>query len=95
MSDKQKLTGPELELFIQGMATASITYDKTISLMLQSINNVMGLYMENDLGRNNDKVRELEIMYDAIRHLSSRMNDDYFEQLDEIKNSSCIENLDY
>jgi hypothetical protein len=85
MAHKKKLTDSELELFIQGMATASITHDEVISRMLQSINDVIGLYMENDLGRNDEKVRELELMYDAIRHLGSSMSDAYFEKLDEVK----------
>lgn len=85
MGDKKKLTEDELELFILGMATASTAHDEVISRMLQSINDVMGLYMENDLGRHNDRVRELELMYDAITNLSSNMNDAYFSKMDEIK----------
>lgn len=70
---------------VSGYTECSTVVHNTIDEMLKNINGVMGIYMQEDLNRYEDRIKELNLMHTTIQAFSELFSDNYFETLDELK----------
>ena len=70
------------EDFQKGMAHAHEIVYQNIERMQQSLNDVMGIYMDMPQGikRENPEVRELSAMYAVLNQFRERFVDDYDDE---------------
>lgn len=74
------------ESFIDGYATSFDVFMGACENSLRALDTAMGLYMEDDLGKYDDRVHELNLAHTAIRFAMARMSDAYDEKMQELKN---------
>lgn len=72
--------------FIDGYAHGFNIFMGACEKSLRAFDTVIGFYMEDDLGRYDDRVKELHLAHNAIRFAMSQMSDDYDEAMNDIKN---------
>jgi hypothetical protein len=77
----------EEQSFIEGMSEGSAVVDDTLRDMMKSIDMVMGMYMREDLGRYEDRVKELHLMYMSLQAFSEMYEGRYFDKLDYVRRS--------
>jgi hypothetical protein len=77
----------EEQSFIEGMAEGSVIVDGTLRDMMKSVDMIMGIYMREDLGRYQDRVKELQLMYTTLQAFSEMYEGRYFDKLDYVRRS--------
>ena len=79
------------EDFQKGMAHAHEIVYQNIERLQQSINDMMGVYMDmpDDITRQNPEVRELSAMYAVLNQFREMFVDDYDEEMREHKASKA------
>ena len=73
------------ESFIDGYAHGFEVFMGACEKSLKALDSVMGFYMEDDLGRYDDRVNELSLAHNAIRFAMAEMDQAYDEQMGELK----------
>ena len=96
--EKQKLTHTvaqvdqeNAESYIDGYAHGFNIFMGACESSLRALDTTMGFYMEDDLGRFDDRVKELSLAHNAIRFAMAQMSDAYDEGMSELKS---LYNLD-
>lgn len=74
------------ESFIDGYAHGFNVFMGACEKSLRALDTVMGFYMEDDLGKFDDRVNELHLAHNAIRFAMAQMSDAYDEGMTELKN---------
>lgn len=73
------------ESFIDGYAHCFGVFMGACEKSLKALDKTMGFYMEDDLGRYDDRVKELGLAHNAIRFAMAEMDQAYDEQMRELK----------
>ena len=79
------------ESLVSGFSECHDVVAETQKEMLDAVNVVMGIYMTHDLGKYDDRVKELDLIHTVIKSFGEKFDENYFEQLDEMKDSLRIE----
>lgn len=74
------------ESYIDGYAHGFNIFMGACENSLRALDTVMGFYMEDDLGKFDDRVAELHLSHNAIRFAMAQMSDAYDEGMTELKN---------
>ncbi len=74
------------ESFIDGYAHGFGVFMGACEKSLRALDTVMGFYMEDELGKYDDRVKELGLAHTAIRFAMSKMDQAYDEGMRELKN---------
>ena len=74
------------EAYIDGYAHGFNVFMGASEKSLRALDAVMGFYMEDDLGKFDDRVNELHLAHNAIRFAMAQMSDAYDEGMTELKN---------
>lgn len=74
------------ESFIDGYAHCFGVFMGACEKSLRALDTTMGFYMEDDLGRYDDRVKELGLAHNAIRFAMAEMDQAYDEEMRELKN---------
>lgn len=74
---------------VDGFAECYGVVADTQKQMLDAINVVMGIYMRDDLNKYADRVKELSLIYTVIQSFGEKFDDNYYDQLEELKD--CAE----
>jgi len=72
--------------FIDGYAHGFGVFMGACEKSLRALDTTMGFYMEDELGRYDDRVKELSLAHTAIRFAMAEMDRAYDEQMSELKN---------
>lgn len=73
------------EAFIDGYAHGFGVFMGACEKSLRALDTVMGFYMEDDLGRYDDRVKELSLAHNSIKFAMAEMDQAYDEQMRELK----------
>lgn len=73
------------ESFVDGYASGFNVFMGACEKSLRSLDDVMGFYMEDDLGNFDDRVKELHLAHNAIRFAMAQMSDAYDEKMRELR----------
>ena len=73
------------ESFIDGYAHGHGVFMGACEKSLRALDTVMGFYMEDDLDRFDDRVKELHLAHNAIRFAMAEMDQAYDEEMRELK----------
>lgn len=73
------------ESFIDGYAHCFGVFMGACEQSLRALDTTMGFYMEDDLGRYDDRVKELTLAHNAIRFAMAEMDQAYDEEMRELK----------
>ena len=73
------------ESYIDGYAHGFNVLMEACEKSLRSLDDVIGFYMEDDLGRYDDRVKELHLAHNSIRFAMGRMADAYDDEMRELK----------
>lgn len=79
------------ESFIDGYAHGFNVFMGACEKSLRALDTVMGFYMDDDLGKFDDRVNELHLAHNAIRFAMGKMADDYDEAMRDLKNLYDLE----
>lgn len=71
--------------YIDGFAGSFNVFMGACEKSLRAFDTVMGFYMEDDLGRYDDRVKELHLAHNAIRFAMAQMSEAYDEHMDELR----------
>lgn len=71
--------------YIDGYAGGFNVFMGACEKSLRALDTVMGFYMEDDLGRFDDRAKELHLAHLAIRFAMAQMSEAYDEHMDELK----------
>ena len=89
----EEITGEEMddEEFIEGMAEAHDVVYTTLERLQQSLNDMMGVYMDmpEDITRQNPEVKELSVMHAVLNQFREMFNDNYDDAMREHKASKA------
>jgi len=87
----EEITGEEMDnedAFIEGMAEAHDVVWSTVDRLQQSLNDVMGIYMDMKSGiydEQNQQAKELEVAYRILSEFRERFADNYDDAMREHK----------
>lgn len=73
------------ESFIDGYASGFNVFMGACEKSLRALDTVMGFYMEDQLGKYDDRVKELNLAHTAIRFAMAEMDQAYDENMQELK----------
>lgn len=73
------------ESYIDGYAHGFNVFMGACEKSLRALDTVMGFYMEDDLGKFDDRVSELHLAHNAIRFAMAQMDQAYDEEMNELK----------
>lgn len=73
------------ESFIDGYAHGFGVFMGACEKSLRALDTTMGFYMEDELGRYDDRVKELSLAHSAIRFAMSQMDGSYDVEMRELK----------
>lgn len=73
------------ESFIDGYAHGFGVFMGACEKSLKALDTVMGFYMDDDLGKFDDRVAELHLAHNAIRFAMGEMADAYDVEMNELK----------
>lgn len=73
------------ESYVDGYAHGFNVLAEACEKSLRALDTVMGFYMEDDLGRYDDRVKELSLAHNSIRFAMAQMADAYDDEMREIK----------
>jgi hypothetical protein len=73
------------ESFIDGYAHGFGVFMGACEKSLRALDTVIGFYMEDELGKYDDRVAELGLAHNAIRFAMARMDDAYDLEMRELK----------
>jgi hypothetical protein len=73
------------ESFIDGYAHGFGVFMGACEKSLRALDTVMGFYMEDELGKYDDRVKELHLAHNAIRFAMAEMDQAYDEEMRELK----------
>lgn len=73
------------ESLIDGYAQGFNLLMEACEKSLRHFDAVMGFYMEDDLGRYDDRVKELHLAHNAIRFAMAQMSDAYDEEMRDLR----------
>lgn len=79
------------ESFIDGYAHGFNVFMGACEKSLRALDTVMGFYMDDDLGKFDDRVNELHLAHNAIRFAMAQMADAYDEEMIALKNLYDLE----
>jgi len=71
--------------YVEGYGDCYVMITNAIGDTLEKINTVMGIYMNDDLGKYKDRVEELGLIYTAIRSIDEIIQDRYDRELPALK----------
>ena len=71
--------------YIDGYAHGHGVFMGACEKSLRALDTVMGFYMEDDLCRYDDRVKELHLAHNAIRFAMAEMDQAYDEEMRELK----------
>lgn len=74
------------ESFIDGYAHGFGVFMGACEKSLKALDTVIGFYMDDDLGKFDDRVQELHLAHNAIRFAMAEMSDAYDLEMGELKN---------
>lgn len=77
--------------FIDGYAHGFNVFMGSCEKSLRALDTVMGFYMEDDLGKFDDRVNELHLAHNTIRFAMAQMADAYDEEMIALKNLYDLE----
>lgn len=73
------------ESLIDGYAHGFNVFMDACEKSLRAFDVVMGFYMEDDLGKFDDRINELHLAHNAIRFAMAQMSDAYDEEMRNLK----------
>ena len=79
------------ESYIDGYASGFNIFMDACEKSLRTLDDVMGFYMEDELGRYDDRAKELHLAHMAIRYAMAKMSDAYDEHMVELKDLWSLE----
>lgn len=71
--------------YIDGYAGGFNVFMEACEKSLRALDTVMGFYMEDDLGRFDDRAKELHLAHNAIKFAMAQMSEAYDEHMDELR----------
>lgn len=79
------------ESFVDGYAHGFGVLMEACEKSLRALDTVMGFYMEDDLARYDDRVKELHLAHNAIRFAMAQMDDAYDIEMRKLKDLYDLE----
>ena len=73
------------QAFIDGYAHGFGVFMMACEQSLRALDTTMGLYMEDDLGKYDDRVNELTLAHTAIKFAMAQMDQAYDEEMGKLK----------
>lgn len=77
--------------FVDGYAHSFNVFMGACEKSLRALDTVMGFYMQDDLGKFDDRVKELHLAHNAIRFAMGEMDQAYDEEMRELKSLYDLE----